>query len=228
MAVKYPGTAIIVFAKAPIQGEVKTRLISHIGAGNATLLHSMLAKNTLNTVTNAQLAQVQLWCAPDTKHDFFQKCAASWPITLHQQTGADLGERMYHALSTALSQFEFAIIVGTDCPGIDPDLLQETISYLENGQDAVLSPAQDGGYVLMGLSKISASLFSGISWGEATVYQDTRERLQQLGWKWSHTEELWDVDRPADVTKLLALCQTKTQSYLHTALSPYVSNLTDS
>jgi hypothetical protein len=119
-------------------------------------------------------------------------------VSLHLQQGDDLGERMARALSRAMP----AIVMGSDCPSLTPADLREAAAALDWGVDAVLGPARDGGYVLLGLRRIDASLFEGITWGTDTVLQETRSRLRSLGWRWHELPTRFDIDRPEDLRLL--------------------------
>lgn len=191
--------AIIVFAKAPVAGAVKTRLIPALGANTASRLHQAMIKNTVVVACESNMASVQLWCHPDATHVFFKELAHMQSISLHEQQGSDLGSRMFDALSAALTQFDRAIIVGTDCPVLDINIVNHTCEILASGIDAVIAPANDGGYVLLGLSKIHARLFADIQWGSDTVYSETVERFYELNYTWKAIDTLWDVDRPEDI-----------------------------
>ena len=121
---------------------------------------------------------------------------------LTAQGPGDLGDRMHAAFRRALAGAPAAIVVGCDCPALTPDHLREAAAALAGGADAVLAPAEDGGYVLIGLTRVTQRLFNGIRWGESTVMADTRDRLAALGWRWRELETLWDVDRPEDLARL--------------------------
>ena len=108
---KYPDCAILIFAKAPVSGQVKTRLVPYITAGQAASLHEELTHDRLRMCTTADLCDVQLWCSPDTKHLFFSDCRQRYGISLHTQTGKDLGERMSAALQTMLGRYNKVIII---------------------------------------------------------------------------------------------------------------------
>ncbi len=95
-----------------------------------------------------------------------------------------------------------ALLMGTDCPSLTADDLQESAEVLRRGVDAVIGPAEDGGYVLIGLRRHTPELFTGIPWGTGAVLPRTRERLSGLGWKWHELSEQWDVDRPEDIERL--------------------------
>lgn len=202
-AVEFPKARVLVFAKAPVPGQVKTRMAGNLGKPGAALLHRQLLSQTLRRLTQAQLAPVELWCAPDTQHGFFIVCRRTYGVRLRRQQGRDLGERMGHALRTVLKEgSSFAVIVGSDCPMLDATYLRHGLTGLRAGQDAVLGPTEDGGYVLVGLRKPFPELFRGILWGKSTVLAATRGRLKRGGLHWTELPLTWDVDRPADLRRL--------------------------
>ncbi len=196
---QFPDAVILVFAKAPLAGEVKTRLIPAIGETAATGLHARLVRHTLAIVSRADICPVQLWCAPDTTHTFFAECRHDFGVTLHAQRGNDLGARMAHAFDTALREYRQAVIIGSDCPLLTAQDISATLTALRAGCNAVLGPAQDGGYVLLGLHHISPVLLENIPWGTPDVLALTRERLQQLQWRVHELAVHWDVDRAEDL-----------------------------
>ena len=189
---------ILVFAKAPVPGEVKTRLVPALGARAAAELHARLARRTIDMAVAAQVAPVEIWCSPDDAHPFFR--ALELPLRI--QRGRDLGERMANALCDALSARRFAILIGTDCPSMTGEYLREAAGRLAGGEDAVLGPAEDGGYVLIGLRRPEARVFQRIPWGSAQVLAATRRRLVGLGLRWHELPCLWDVDRAEDLARL--------------------------
>lgn len=193
---------VAVFAKAPVPGEVKTRLVPLLGPADAAELHATLVRRTIATARNAGVGPVSLWCMPDTGHPFFAACAAASGVSLHAQRGGHLGERMARAFEHLLAGGP-ALLVGADCPGLTPADLREAAAALA-GHDAVLQPAEDGGYVLVGLSRPAPAIFEGIRWGESTVMAATRERLRGAGLRWKEMPERWDVDRPEDYRRALA------------------------
>ena len=198
------GTAVVVFAKAPRPGEVKTRLVPLLGAVGAAALQAKLARRTLDTVRAASLEPVELHCAPGTDDPFFAYCQGHYGVTLRPQVAGDLGARMHAAFESALATRARALIVGTDCPVLTMRHLRQADKTLRDGADAVFVPCEDGGYALIGLARADARLFDCIAWSTATVMTDTRARLKQLGWKWQELETLWDVDRPEDYARLVA------------------------
>ncbi len=197
-------TAVIVFAKAPQPGAVKTRLIPLLGVERAAALHAKLVERTLDTLRAAPLKRVELHCAPDTADPFFRFCEGHYGVTLLAQVTGDLGMRMLCAFEKALKAHACVLLVGTDCPALTARHLRQAEKALRDGADAVFVPCEDGGYALIGLRRVDGKLFDGIAWGGDSVMAETRTRLQQLGWNWREFETLWDVDRPEDYQRLLA------------------------
>ncbi len=206
---------ILIFAKAPVAGAVKTRLIPALGAQGAARLHEQLARHCIAQAVAAGLCPVQLWCAPDTAHPFFMQCQKDYGVSLHTQQGADLGARMAHALSAALGSAlpsaGYAVVIGADCPALTAHDLSAALRALEEDYDAVLGPAEDGGYVLLGLKRVALELFENIPWGTEQVLGLTRARLKQLQWRWHELPARRDVDRPQDIEHPLV------QNLLHTS-----------
>jgi hypothetical protein len=195
-------TPILVFAKAPVPGEAKTRLIPALGATGAAALHERLVDRALATAAAAAVGPVELCCAPDVRHPAFATLARAHGATPREQGSGDLGDRMHAAFSRALAGAPAAIVIGSDCPALAPQHLREAAAALADGEDAVLAPAEDGGYVLIGLARPERSLFERIAWGGPTVLAETRARLAAAGLRWREIATLWDVDRPADLDRL--------------------------
>lgn len=197
---KFPSARILVFAKAPVPGEVKTRLIPPLTPLMAAELHGRLVKETAARLAGARLAPIELWCSPDTRHALFLELARTHGFSLHRQEGANLGERMDAAFTEALGRGGEAVLVGTDCPLLDGAYLRDALEALK-GSDAVLGPAEDGGYVLLGLKRPAPQLFSRMPWGTARVAALSRARLVSLGRRWGELPTLWDLDRPEDLER---------------------------
>jgi rSAM/selenodomain-associated transferase 1 len=195
------GTCIMVFARAPVPGQCKTRLIPALGAKGAAALHEKLVRRALAAACEARPESVQLWCTPDASHPFFAACAGDYPISLQAQSGIDLGARMHWALDHALRIHDKALLIGSDIPGIDADYLRAAAAALDCAP-AVFGPAEDGGYVLIGLKTAARQLFQDIDWGGPEVMKQTRERLCDLGWQGAELPTLWDLDRPEDLARL--------------------------
>lgn len=195
-------------AKAPIPGQVKTRLIPSIGKARAANLYRAMLYKTANKMLSSRICPVQLWCHPHTDHPDFLTLGNAG-ITLLQQQGKNLGERMSHALSHSLKSFRAAAVIGCDCPLLNPDIIHKALSILtEDKLDAVIGPAEDGGYYLIGLTKSAPSLFKNVSWGSSQVLKQTRDKLQNLDWEWADLDLLWDLDRFDDLMRLNQLDPT--------------------
>ncbi len=195
---------ILVFAKAPIPGQAKTRMIPALGEQGAALLHAALTERVLDTACATGL-DVTLYAAPDCGHAFFEDCEQDFDVALAPQLAdADLGARMLAALNEALQEYGRAILIGADCPALTGKHLLAAIKHLEQ-RDVVLTPADDGGYVLIGAKRTAPNMFGNITWGEADVLVRQRAALQAAGLSWQEMETLWDVDRPEDLPRLRAL-----------------------
>ena len=190
---------IIVFAKAPVPGAAKTRLIPALGERGAARLHERFVRRTVETARTAFPGAVELCCAPDASHPFFRGIEG---VRLDEQGGGDLGARMHRALARTLRGADAAVLIGADCPALTSDDLLAAAARLAEGADAVLGPADDGGYVLIGARRVVPELFDGIAWGGARVLDEQRDRLRALGWRWSELPPLWDVDRPEDLERI--------------------------
>ena len=193
---------VMVFARAPTPGEAKTRLIPALGEAGAAALHRRLVMHSLRAATDAQLGPVELWCAPDAGDPFFRERERRFGVSLHSQGEGDLGVRMQGAFDAALARARRAILVGSDIPALSACYLRDADRALRRGDDAVIGPAEDGGYALIGLSRCDPELFRGIPWGGAKVLAETRRRLAALSWRSSELPVLWDVDRPEDLGRL--------------------------
>jgi rSAM/selenodomain-associated transferase 1 len=190
---------LIIFAKAPIPGSVKTRLQPTVSQEDAATLQAYFIQHTLELAATLNEVDVELQCAPDDAHPFFQQCAQQYNITITRQCGTDLGERMASALEAALVDYQQVVVVGTDCPELTTEYLLQAYSRLNQGITTVIGPASDGGYVLLGLRRYAPSLFTNINWGSDQVLFETRQKLQQLGWEWDELNILRDIDTPADL-----------------------------
>lgn len=190
------------FARAPVSGEVKTRLIPRLGAGGAARLQMKLTEHAVATAIASEVGPVELWCSPDISHPTFAALTQRG-VTLHDQGSGDLGERMHRALSSAIRDSDFAVLIGSDCPSLTPHDLRCAGEALRDGTDAAFVPAEDGGYVLIAARSCSRELFDDIRWGSNSVMAQTRGRLRELGQTWRELSPRWDIDRPEDYERLL-------------------------
>lgn len=201
---RYPQSKVLLFAKAPVPGQVKTRLIPLLGSRGAAALYRQLLESTVAAVADSGLAPVQCCCSPTVDHPCFTQLAIRHQLQLTPQKGGDLGARMLDSACEALARCGSVLLIGGDCPALQPWHLEQALEWLQQGADAVLGPAQDGGYVLLGLTRAMPELFRDMPWGSDRVLEMTRQRLRGLGWAWRELEQLWDVDRPEDVVRYRA------------------------
>ncbi|EXI68295.1 MAG TPA: TIGR04282 family arsenosugar biosynthesis glycosyltransferase [Candidatus Accumulibacter phosphatis] len=193
--------AIAVFSRAPLPGTTKTRLIPALGAAAAARLQRRLTLRTLAVAQQAAIGSVRVWAAPDERQRFFRALHRRCGVDLRPQPAGDLGERMAAAFADASGPL---LLIGCDCPVLQPVHLVAAAAALRDdaGNDAVFIPAEDGGYVLVGLRRPQPSLFAGIDWGSERVMAQTRHRLAGAGLSWLELPPLWDVDRPGDLMRL--------------------------
>jgi len=208
MGAESPDCLFIQFAREPVAGAVKTRMIPHLSPPEACALHSELVLWTAATLVAARVGRVELAVAGALGHSLFQDCLDLGVAGLTLQRGADLGARMYNALVAGLDRFERVVLVGSDCPSIDGDYLRQALLALDQ-DDIVLGPAADGGYTLVGARRVPREMFEGISWGTAAVFNETTLRLQRSGVAWSALPVLHDIDRPGDLPVWTALRATR-------------------
>lgn len=191
---------VAILARAPIPGQAKTRLIPALGAEGAANLQRWLLQRSVAMALIADVGPVSLWCTGDPAHRDFAVCRAFGSVTLHTQPEGSRGERMLAAVARSPTPAG-TLVIGTDCPALSATHLREAARALGD-HDAVVIPAEDGGYVLIGMQKPSPELFAGIDWGSDRVMPQTRQRLARMGWQWREPDLLWDVDLPQDLERL--------------------------
>jgi rSAM/selenodomain-associated transferase 1 len=209
-----PGTALVVMAKAPVPGLAKTRLIPALGAAGAARLAERFLDTTLNQAMAATAGTVTLSCAPSARHEGFARWAQLPRIELADQAEGDLGERMAAAFARAFGdtgggrQTERVLLFGTDAPALDSRMLCAAAEGLRR-RDAVFVPTFDGGYVLVGLTRLPrmrlAELFAPLPWSTSEVMALTRARLHALGIGFEELPAVADVDEPQDLVHLAHL-----------------------
>ena len=198
---RYPNGCILVFAKAPLPGYAKTRLIPLLGAQGAADLQAQLIRRALTMAVGSKLAPVQLWTCGAEQRAFFDAFLHDVDGRMHVQRGRDLGARMADACAQALQHADFAVIIGTDCPALDAAYLEHACAALQAGTEVVLGPAEDGGYVLIGLRRAEPRIFQHIDWGTSAVLAQTRAQLRRLGISAAELPTLWDVDDADDFAR---------------------------
>jgi rSAM/selenodomain-associated transferase 1 len=206
-------TALVIFAKAPVPGQVKTRLCPPLTPDEAATLHGSFVIDTLER-TKAAVGKLKLdmdrylACAPSSGHVFFKIMEERQGVKLIDQVGDDLGARMHHVVETMFSRgYRRTIIIGTDVPTVPLDHFKQALTSLED-HDLVLGPALDGGYYLIGINQAVPELFSGIPWSTGQVLRLTQEKAARLGLKTALIQPWRDVDTLDDLEALIEACAT--------------------
>jgi rSAM/selenodomain-associated transferase 1 len=189
---------ILIFAKAPVAGLAKTRLIPSLGAQGAAELARRMLAYTLEQALLAGVGPVELCVTPSPANAVWQTFTAPATVTWSDQGEGDLGARMARAARRSDNRGEAILLIGTDCPALDAEQLGVAAQSLESF-DATLVPSADGGYVLLGLKRFHASLFEGIAWSTDTVAHETLLRIQQLGCRVHIYPRVHDIDEPEDL-----------------------------
>lgn len=200
--------ALVIFAKAPIPGQVKTRLCPPLTPDEAATLHGSFVLDQLER-SKAAIAKFRLpvervlACAPSSAHVFFKIMAERQGVRLLDQEGDDLGARM-HASFVHLFEdgFKRVVVIGTDVPSLPLTHYRQAFESLAT-QDLVLGPAQDGGYYLIGLTRPMGGLFHDIPWSTDGVLAATRERAAGLGLKTALLPAWRDVDTLDDLRAII-------------------------
>jgi len=185
---------VIVFARAPRAGAVKTRLAGRIGEAAASRLHQRLVRAALRTAAACGRAELHA----TRGHRWFE----TLDVPVRLQRGADLGERMFRALRAGLRRHRRVVLIGSDAPALSGGDLRRAARLLQAGADVVLVPAEDGGYALIGARRVVAGIFESVAWGTRSVMTETRANLQRCGLRWRELRTVWDVDRPQDLERL--------------------------
>src|SRR4051794_40712084 len=173
-----PDASVAVLAKAPVPGYAKTRLVALLGAGGAARLQERLIERALATAVAAGIGPVTLWCAPDESNRVFQITARRHGIGLAAQPAGDLGARMLAAFQAAPTGG--LVLIGTDCPVLDPSDLAQAAALLKE-VNAVMAPAEDGGYGLIAARRPLPDLFADMPWGTDRVAEITHAKAKACG-----------------------------------------------
>lgn len=189
---------VLVFARLPVPGRVKTRLVPALGAAGAARLAWRMLEHTVDVACSAALGPIELCCTPDDANAAVAALARRRAVALQPQGDGDLGARMARAFARALASQTRALLIGTDAPALAAGHLRDAAIALVDC-DAVFVPATDGGYALVGLRRQTQQLFAGIDWSTPKVMAQTRSRLAEAGLSHRELGAVPDVDEPADL-----------------------------
>ena len=193
-----PKQLIQIFTKAPIPGNVKTRLAREIGAEKATELHISMFEHILSVSDSLPNTDIEIWYTPAKSHPYFEKLE-ELHFTTKQQTGEDLGDRMFAAIKEGLLNYENIVLVGSDCPAITTKHLKQAFDILTAGYPYTFIPATDGGFVLIGATEIKEAIFRGVKWGSSDVMKTIEENLILYAKSYRLLTPLEDIDRESDL-----------------------------
>jgi len=199
-------TALIIFAKAPIPGEVKTRLCPPLDPDEAASLHGTLVLDAIERTKGVQGVTLYVAGTPDLAHPFFKVMEGRYGAKLLLQRGPDLGSRMKWAMQDAFEQgAQEVLLTGTDLPTLPRVHLVEALTLVKH-HDVVLGPTADGGYYLIGLRKMVPALFDGIMWSTVSVFAETKKKIAQAGLSLGLLPECRDLDTLEDLKTFIGLC----------------------
>jgi rSAM/selenodomain-associated transferase 1 len=218
--------AVIVMAKEPRPGTVKTRLIPALGAGGAAGLYRAFLADVLDTVAGIAGVERYLYVQPPGSLAWFEPMAAG-RFQVRAQSGPSLAERIVNAFADLFDRGIGPVVMrNSDSPTLPAGFVVEALSALERGADVVLGPDRGGGYYLVGLRAPQPRLFRDVAMGTTSVLEETQRRARELSLE-VHLLEPWlDVDEPADLDRLReeldparrverALCE-RTEAFLAT------------
>ncbi|MBL4743553.1 MAG: TIGR04282 family arsenosugar biosynthesis glycosyltransferase [Cycloclasticus sp.] len=188
-----------IFAKAPVLGQVKTRLAVNIGEQKARDIYQALLASTVKN-THSTAWQTQLWCAPDTSNPYLQSLGKEYAMQLQTQPKGGIGERMLFALQAGLARAEKVVLIGSDCPVITQAYISAAFNALDKS-DVVFGPVEDGGYVLVGCKKVDEQMFTNVKWSCAQTLKQNVAAIEKVGLKYERLTTLWDIDTANDLRR---------------------------
>jgi rSAM/selenodomain-associated transferase 1 len=184
---------LILFARAPVIGQVKSRIARQAGKQAALSIYQQLLDQLFHQFSKA--TKFQVCCYTDQPDHAYFLAYKKQGIHFYPQQGKNLGQRMFNALSNQIKNFPAVVLIGSDCPALTPTLIEEAFIKLSTGYQAVITPAEDGGYVLIGFSgSLYPDIFEDIAWGSEKVLEQTRQKFTRSGLNFCQLEALADID----------------------------------
>ncbi len=198
-------TAVLVFLKYPIPGQVKTRLANTMGDEKACEIYLELLHRVFALTQCLSREAFTVYAVYDSAHPVgnYQSLLSNYRVNFIPQTNGDLGERLFHAFFNVLEFHESAIAIGTDCVSLTKEIFETARQLLHDQKNCVIGPSEDGGYYLIGLSKAYPELFEKISWSTSTVFKETLQKSHELSLQVQILAKLYDIDTPSDYQNYL-------------------------
>lgn len=209
--------AIAMMAKAPVAGEVKTRLCPPLSLREAAALYHCFLLDSIAKIGQIDAATPVLSYAPATAQPVFETLAPGW-LLLPQQ-GGDLGTRMADCFAQLFARaYTGVLLTGSDLPTLPAEVFHQALDLLHTPEtDVVLGPSEDGGYYLIGLRTLYPAVFDDMVWSTPQVFADTVHRAERLGLSVALLPRWYDIDTPADLIRLRnTATQDSTGSLRHT------------
>lgn len=189
---------IVIFAKAPLPGLAKTRLIPALGEEAVALLARRMLLHTVHAALASDVGPVELCVAPDTDNPVWESLNLPSTVSISLQGEGDLGQRMSNVARRVINNGESVILIGTDCPALNASRLRQLAARLQDAK-AVMLPTIDGGYVALGLSCFDDRVFDDIAWSTSKVAIQTIMRLIDLDLPFYIESKIHDIDEPGDL-----------------------------
>jgi len=195
MAKKH-ANALILFARDPILGKVKTRLSPFLPDETILELYICFLRDSLDLIRQVENADLFVGIAPSNQSGFFNGLAET-ELHLFVQEGQDLGDKMRQAIADRFAEgYEKVVIIGSDSPSLPVTYIKRALS---SDKDLILGPSTDGGYYLIGMCRKMTEVFEGVTWGKENVLHETCERLMHEGADLELLPVWYDIDNPQDL-----------------------------
>lgn len=198
--------ALVLMAKAPIEGQVKTRLIGSLTAEDAKLLYIAFLSDTFALMEammdEREELSLVLCYTPEGEDEAFEEVEREGCLMIPQR-GGDLGERLTNCFSDVFALgFDAVIAIGGDSPTLPEEMIEEAFDSLETDDDVVIVPAEDDGYCLIGMRKLHRRVFENIPWSTDGVMAATEARAKDAGLSVIVGTAWYDVDTPEELERL--------------------------
>ena len=200
---KGASSIVALFTRISVPGGVKKRIAIRSDAQLAMRAHQFMLKNTLKVLVSSPALTFQIWVAGELQHLNSGDPLSPYQAQLRLQRGDSLGDRMAYTIGYNASNGAKTVLIGSDCPAMNVDYIQAAFSCLNTGADLVVGPAEDGGYVLIGMHELHLPIFRGIDWGSSRVLKQTLKVARDMGLNVCLLDTLSDVDRVEDLINLI-------------------------